>query len=578
MKVETEDLTQKLTEPEELFLVGNITEKYDKYDDMRAVQLSDIRLVREAIFNSDIPKVNGWDSKIELPDIYELAQTLKSHISENLYSHPDAMFDVSGTTPQTQAFANKQKAMLVNTFEQMSIEDEIEKIIDSIVETGESTLFIGWETKIKSTRRAQTLEEQLLHPEKKGFVVEEKVIYDNARIKHIKAEDFVFDKYNRDNWDACSKIYRTYSSLDEIFSDRANNMLNNEKKDILKGVVANKKSYRDTDDRAVEGKKVEILEYWGDIELSDGKILKNWLIVVAGRREIIRFEPNPFVINPFIHANIIESPVTNRGVSPLRVALILNNIASTILNKQIDALALMMNPPYLAPKGCFKGQQDVRPGKIIEYDAALMPTQPTPLAFDKAMVGWDFLNYFKSTIESATGIFKNMAGNIQNAQRTATELNYSVNGQEARLNMMLNAINRKIIVPMVEKTAEIIACFKLGKELIGSNDRGKSKFIEIDDDVRNAHYIYRYGDRKATFERKARLKELFEVVQAFAKVPEVEEKIDWLECFKFALEQYGIENANNFLLSDEELENEKNASKSLESSKNPKIMQQPNQK
>ena len=164
------------------------------------------------------------------------------------------------------------------------------------------------------------------------------------------------------------------------------------------------------------------------------------------------------------------------------------------------------------------------------------------------MVGWDFLNYFKSTIESATGIFKNMAGNIQSAQRTATELNYSVSGQEARLNMILDSINRKIIVPMVEKTAEIISYFKLGKELIGVNDRGKTSFIEIDDDIRNSNYIYRYGDRKATFERKLRLKELFEVVQAFAQVPEVEEKIDWLECFKFALEQYGIENANNFLL------------------------------
>ena len=70
-------------------------------------------------------------------------------------------------------------------------------------------------------------------------------------------------------------------------------------------------------------------------------------------------------------------------------------------------------------------------------------------------------------------------------------------------------------------------------------------------EVRNANYVYRYGDRKATFERKSRLKELFEVVSSFAQVPEVEEKIDWLECFKFALEQYGIENANNFLLSDE---------------------------
>lgn len=550
MKIETEDLTQKLSDTEEKFLVANITEKYDKFNEQRSAQLTDIKLVRDAIYNSDVPKINGWDNRIELPDIYELAQTLKSHISENLYSHPDAMFDVSGTTPQTQQFANRQKAMLVNTFEQMNIENEIEKVIDGIVETGESTLFVGWETKIKSVRRAKTLEEQILNPDKKGFTIDEKVIYDNAKIKHIKSEDFVFDKYNRDNWDKCAKIYRTYSSIDELYSDKANNYLDDRKLAILKGVVASKKS-QNNDENAVEGKKVEILEFWGDIELSDGTLLKNRLIVVAARREVIRFESNPFVINPFIHANIIESPKTGRGISPLRVALILNNLASTILNKQIDALTLMMNPPYLAPKGCFKGQQDVKPGKIIEYDAALMPTAPTPLSFDKAMVGWDFLNYFKSTIESATGIFKNMAGNLQSAERTATELNYSVSGQEARLNMILDAINRKIIVPMVEKTAEIISNFKLGKELIGVNDRGKTSFMEIDDNVRNANYIYRYGDRRASFERKMRLKELFEVVQSFAQVPEVEEKIDWLECFKFALEQYGIENANNFLLSDD---------------------------
>ncbi|HIT92781.1 MAG TPA: hypothetical protein IAD11_07675 [Candidatus Stercorousia faecigallinarum] len=550
MKIETEDLTQKLSDTEERFLVSSITEKYDKFNDQRSAQLTDIKLVRDAIYNSDVPKINGWDNRVELPDIYELAQTLKSHISENLYSHPDAMFDVSGTTPQTQGYANKQKAMLVNTFEQMNIEDEIEKVIDSIVETGESTLFVGWETKIKTVRRAKTIEEQILKPDKKGFTIDEKVIYDNAKVKHIKSEDFVFDKFNKDNWDKCAKIYRTYSTIDELYSDKSNNCLDDRKLEILKGVVASRKS-QNNDENAVEGKKVEILEFWGDIELSDGTLLKNWLIVVAARREVIRFESNPFVINPFIHANIIESPRTGRGISPLRVALILNSLASTILNKQIDALTLMMNPPYLAPKGCFKGQQDVKPGKIIEYDAALMPTAPTPLAFDKAMVGWDFLNYFKSTIESATGIFKNMAGNLQSAERTATELNYSVSGQEARLNMILDSINRKIIVPMVEKTAEIISNFKLGKELIGVNDRGKTSFMEIDDNVRNGNYIYRYGDRRASFERKMRLKELFEVVQSFAQVPEVEQKIDWLECFKFALEQYGIENANNFLISED---------------------------
>ena len=99
------------------------------------------------------------------------------------------MFDVSGTSPETQEYANRQKAMLVNTFEQMKFEDEIESIIDSVVETGESTLFVGWETKIKQIRRPLTLEEQLTDINGKSFTVEEKVIYDNAKIKHIKAED-----------------------------------------------------------------------------------------------------------------------------------------------------------------------------------------------------------------------------------------------------------------------------------------------------------------------------------------------------------------------------------------------------
>ena len=101
--------------------------------------------------------------------------------------------------------------------------------------------------------------------------------------------------------------------------------------------------------------------------------------------------------------------------------------------------------------------------------------------------------------------------------------------------MILESINRKIIVPMVEKTAEIIATFKFGTETIGVNERGQTSFIEIDDRIRNATYIYRYGDRKATFERKNKMKELFDIISSFAQTPEMVQKIDWLECFKFTL-------------------------------------------
>ena len=546
MQTEKIDLTTKLEEKESIDLVKYITQRYEDFESNRSRQLSDIRVVRESIYSTKVPSVKDWNTDIELPDIYELAQTLKAHISENLYSHADGMFDVSGVTPQAQMLANRQKAMLVNTFEQMNIENELEKIIDSVVETGECTLFVGWETKNKNIRRAKTIEEQLISPDEDSFVVENKIVYDNAKVKYIKAEDFVFDTLNKDNWDSCAKVYRTSSTFDEVQNNSLNNALTSEKLENLKMLITNKKN-KDSE-KGVDGKKLEILEYWGDIELPNGKLLKNWLIVVAGRKEIIRFEANPFVINPFIHANIIESPNTNRGISPLKVAIVMNNISSNIMNKQLDALALMMNPPYLAPKGCFKGEQEVRPGKIIEYDTSLMPQAPIPLTFDKALNGWDFLNYFKNSTENATGIFKNMAGNIQNQARTATEINYSVTGQSARLNMILDSISRKIIIPMVEKTAEIIANFKVGKEVICLNDSGKYIFLEIDDSIRGAQYIYRYGDRKATAERKLKLKELFEVVKSFAEVPTLAEKIDWIECFKYALEQYGIENSNNFLV------------------------------
>lgn len=549
MHFDTEDLTVKATNIDENYLVNIITKKFDRYENDRMGQLSDLSSVRNAIYNTTAPISSAWTSKVDLPNIYELAQTLKAHITQNIYSHPETMFDVSGTTAKSQGYANKQKAMLVKTFEEMNFESQLEKIVNGIVEAGEATLFIGWETRYKQTRRAKTFEEKLLNPDKNGFIVEEKLVYDNAKIKYIHPEDFVFDKNDTENWDRCSKIYRSYKTLDEIHSDKSNNYLNDEKLEDLKGVVA-KHTRRNENP---ESNKIEILEFLGDIELSDGKLLKNWFIRIAGRKHLIRFESNPFVINPFIHANIIENPSTGRGISPIRVALVLNEISSEILNKQLDALSLMMNPPYLAPKGCFRGQQDVKPGKIIEYDAALMPNTPTPLNFDKAMVGWDFLNYFKNTIESATGIFKNMSGNIQSQARTATELNYSASGQESRLNMILESINRKIIIPVVEKTADIIANFKLGKEIISVNDDGKTVFIEIDDDIRCANYIYRYGDRKATFERKSRFKELFEVVQAFAQVDVIAQNINWIECFKFALEQYGIENVNNFLKENETL-------------------------
>lgn len=536
---------KKLSEKEEKYLVSKIVGMFDKFDSARQKQIRMIDNVKQAIYNESSPKNSlNWHSQVELPDVYELAQTLKSHICENIYSNPESMFDVSGKTLEAQKFANRQKSMLVNTLEGMKFSMLLEKIVDDLVETGEITLFVGWKSEFKKFRRPQTLEEQLLTPTTDGYVIEKKMTYDAPYIKPIDAKNFVFDIARSENWSSCPKIFRNYLDPHVIKNDLSNNRLNAQKaEDLINMTVANE----NIKIKNVFDKQVEILEFWGDIALENGEILEDCLITIAGRKHIIRAEDNPFVINPFVHTNIIEDPYTRRGISPLSVSLVFNSLASTILNRQIDALSLIMNPPYLAPKGAFKGAQNIKPGDIIEYDPSLMPVQPVALRFDSALTGWDFIKYFKSQTESATGIFKNMAGDIQSSARTATELNYTVSGQSARLNSIVEKFYKNVVLPAIEKVADLLAAFKYGKEIICVKSKGEFVFTEIDDNVRNAQYVYHYGDRRATLEKKAKFKEMFEIVAALAKMPDVANKVDWIECFKFALEQYGIENVENFL-------------------------------
>ena len=551
-------------------LASKVVFCFDKYDEMRQRQLINIRELKNEIYLNKNFKNTNWKNNVSLPDIYELAQTLKSHLIENLYSNPENMFDVIGINPQAQSLANSHKAMLVNMFDRMNLKNEMEKLVDSIVESGEATLFVGWNTKYKKKRRPQTLEEQFLNPTNDGFVVEDVVTYDGPSVKCIDPVDFVFDIANIQNFESCAKIYRTYMDVNEIIDNKSNNMLNPQIIDELRQ-IANVKSLKtlgnlsslkivdggystiyDSDlmkARARKGNKLEVLEFYGDIQKPDGTILKNYLVTVVARTKVVRFEPNPFVINPFIYASIIEDPETKRGVSPLKVAMILSSISSEILNKQLDALSLTINPPYLAPKGCFKGEQVVTPGKIIEYDSALMPQQPLPLDFTQAVRGWDFIRFFKAQIESATGIFKNMSGQLeQDVEKTATEFTYSVSSQAIRLNMLIDSISRKIIIPMIQAVAEITSNFKFGNETVVYSENGAVKFIDINDNVRCSYdFLYRYGDRKASIDRKSKFSQLFNLISSFAKIPDFTFKINWDKCFKYALEQFGVENTQAFI-------------------------------
>ena len=559
---EFESTTLSLDELEEI--KDKICEKFDKLNEARRNQLSHIKFVKNAIFGSYSHNEIGA-KKLNLPDAWEQAATLKAHLLEAIPSYPEGLFDVSETDNSSSERANLHKLFLCNALEKMKFQDKIEEIIDRLIETGEAILFVGWETRWRKRRSATTLYEKIQNPLMNSFKVIKEKTYEGPSLRVISSHDFVFDTQRANRWDNCPKIQRSWMEINEILENKQNFTLNAQIKDELESML--ERSKKDKDTTGISDGLVEVLKYFGDIRLNNGKILKNYLIVVVGRYAVVQYEPNPYVNCPYIYANIIQDPITKRGLSPLSPVIPVLDAACEIMQTQILGHKLVSNPPFLAPKGAFHGEIEVKPGKIIEYDSSLLPQMPQPLNFSAMLGGWEFIKFFKSQIERATGVFDNMAGSInESSERTATELNYTANGQNARLNWFIDSINRKIIMPLLEKTALTTANFMIGESKISTQIEGKPVTLEITPEVREGNFIYKYSDRKTTIARDSKFKEIQRTISEFSKIPDIAQKINWQECFKYTLATLGVENTSKFLLTQEEIA-QKNAQNSSQTTK-----------
>lgn len=583
---EFEDQTYNLTEEKSKKVASDIIERYSSLHEARKTQIDETNALRDEIYQRKSyveDKETGY-KKFKLPELAELAESFKAHLYENVYKTPESMFDCQGEDEQSQSHASTQKAMLVNAFSKMKFPQEMEKMTECIVDSGEAVLFVGWERRVKKVRRKKTVIEKLqdnilagftalfgssesanvqyqrLKDSKKNYVEYEKLVYEGANVKTLDNLEFVFDPFKSDDFENSDMMYRTHKTYDDIINNK-NYTLTSKAKEDLKKIEddLNREEYqikKDGDkDKGKDG-LIEIIEYWGDIKI-DGKMIRNYLIVVANQTHIIRFEPNPYLHKPFVYGNILEDPDTRRGISPLRVAKSLNDISSEILSKQVYCLDLIINPVWLSPKKMLDKDVKVKAGKVIEYNAdELSKTnlRPERLDFSSALTGFDFISYFKSLIERATGIFKNMVGAEESRNKTATETSAIVAGQSTRQNRVTDKIYSNIIIPVIEKTADTIANESFGTENIYQFDKGNNKGekIQVTDESRNGNYRYIYTDSKSKAERLVRYKEILTAIREFMQDPELRKKTDIVELFKMTMEQFDFDNTGRVLLDDRE--------------------------
>ncbi len=582
---EIEDQTYNLSKDKADKVVAEIVKKYNSLYDARKSQIDETNALRDEIFQRTSftrSKDNEDYKKFNLPELYELAQSFKAHLYENVYKTPESMFDCQGEDEESQSYAVTQKTMLVNAFTKMKFQPEMEKMTDCIIDSGEAVLYITWEKKVKKVRRKKTAIEKLkdniiggfssifngreaakiefekLKNQQSNYVEYEKLIYEGPCVKCLDNLEFVFDPFKSDDLENADMMYRTHKSYDEILSNQ-NYTLTKDVKDDLKQIEDD--FNRDEHEIKKDGDKdkqkdglIELIEYWGNIKIDD-KTIRNYLIVVANGKHIIRFEHNPYIHKPFVYGNILEDPDTRRGISPLRVAKSLNDISSEILSKQVYCLDLTINPVWLSPKKMLDKDVKIKAGRVIEYKADELnksPLKPEKLDFSKAFTGFEFISYFKGLIERATGVFKNMVGVEEQRIKTATETQAIVAGQSARQNQTTDKIYSRLIIPMVEKTADTMANEQFGSQKLYQYDSSTNKgdYVEITDESRNGNYRYIYSDSKANAERTVKFKDTLAMIKEFLQDEEISKKVDKIELFKMALEENGFDNTGRIIFDD----------------------------
>ena len=563
-------------------LAKTLAENFQTWDDDRNSQITTAKAIMEEVYlNQPAKKVDKemeWQSDVKLNALYNIKRTKKAVLWREMWSNPAQMFDVRGTSKQTEDLAKAQKAAIVDSLQKMNVGKAFDNGIDNLFDIGEIIFKTDWEKRSKVVKR---------QVKNQGFVMQNLVrlmgkvgfqpqvenmqdvvlpYYENARVESISPFMFVFDHskwdFKRETWDKLIKISKRFESLDDLKQNKLYKItpeMLEELQEEKDNKTAQNKELSDLRDEDYYGGKYSVLYAHGDFKIN-GKIYKNYIAEVLAGKFLIRFEENPLWICPFILCALEYDPLTKRGISPLKSIMSMCKEEERLTNTAFDVQKLTANPCYWANEDLFDANNtdkdgNVRkvPGKVLKFKNDLAGSLPIPVEVSangiEALLG--FLNNRISEVSSVSDV---MFGNIESAKRTATELSLADKGSSSQAGKELDTINQDLTLPMIENVSELLAMFKNGDEIIYYEDKGKREEIQITNAIRQAQYSYYFEDRNALVERKARFGELFNLFKEVGANDVLFNMIDWRETITSAVEMIGFDNSDKFFKADTPLQ------------------------
>lgn len=467
-----------------------------------------------------------WDndgSKIKkVPSTYEQFKTYESAIYRATYQNYDSIVDIEGQDLRSNNISGIYKASLVYDYVNINLQNTLDKILFDWISKGEGSAFISWKEDI--VQIPVQVEEEVID-EATGEITTEivntttdVVNFRGVDVKRIDPHNLYYDKTQRDNWEACGKIYRDFIPIQNILADTSFNLTPSEKKELKELIKPNEEigdmfSERISSDTRVLGNCVEVLEYYGDYVIPGTyDIVNSAEIVIVAGKYVAKLEKSKRPKCPIVFDTYLSRPDTDRGQSPMKPATILNDVENMCIDLTIQAWRLNVDPVFLAPKGAFSKYTKLVPGKPIEYDTNILGGQrPEKVDFSSGLRGFDFQTFFKNKMEGATGITQYLLGSQEGSVRTASESTYIHAGASMRIAREAYLFQKRIILPIVKLHA-------LYKKIYDTTDRSvrlpNGTYEIVDEEIRNGNYTFIIGDNQTSVEREAETQKLFQLLSS----------------------------------------------------------------
>jgi hypothetical protein len=555
------ELTQDLEDE----LVHYITTQFDKLDKDRAQVKDHWEAVDDAIYGI-LDMVMGERMNARVPYAKQSLQTLISHIWNRSLQSDTVLFSIDGKDKQADEWAPTYKSMLLEELKRDNFQLKMDDSANEAIRKGVVIGHLDYKIDKKKDRHLSGMLGTPQEQDEDGSIqfVERETNIEGPTYQLVDPYRFVFDTENHKDWDACFKGLQSFLVYEDICCDE--NFCNYEElKELTNenrktsdgyGLSGNSKKDKAQTPGVDKDGRIELIEFHGNIRLKDGTYLRNYLIVVGGRKKIIRFEENPYYINPF-KKWCYEETDDGWGISPLAYIVWYCESASMMLNSSIEAAKMNINPGWFAPKGMLPQKKYyLSEGKVVEfkYDPRKPDLMPQPIQ-PKFDVAFPFLQFFETASETTTAATRQLSGNVtsQSKEQTATEFQGLQVVGNLIVDRVVDRFNLGFKLPIIEDFAHLLAMYNpVEKEVPITNEKGIKEYQKCMPEMYYGNYQFKISDSKAEAERKSNVREKIDLFTAMNNDPELKPRLKKIDFAKEIWNDLGYGMAGNLFMDDME--------------------------